>query len=41
MTALPLSTGSYLVVGESNKFKLTDSIIRSFNNRKNNILRIG
>ena len=40
MTALPLSTGSYLVVGESNKFKLTDGIIRSFNNRKNKILRI-
>ena len=40
MTALPLSIGSYLVVGESNKFKLTDSIIRSFNNRKNKILRI-
>ena len=40
MTALPLSTGSYLVVGESNKFKLTDSIIRSFNNRGNKILRI-
>ena len=30
--------GSYLVVGESNKFKLTDSIIRSFYNRENKIL---
>ena len=38
MTVLPLSTGSYLVVGESNKFKLTDSIIRSFYNRENKIL---
>ena len=40
MIILPLSTGSYLVVGESNKFKLTDSIIRSFHNRGNKILRI-
>ena len=40
MTAHSSSVGSYLVVQKNNKFKLTDSIIKSFNNQTDKVLRI-
>ena len=40
MTSLSPTVGSYLVVKDTNKFKLSDSVLNSFNNKSGKPLRI-